>query len=215
MSPPDEVGTWSDNIITSWWHHQMETFSALLVLYPGYSLVTVEFPSQSFGVLFEKLIFFCFSTIIYLWGSFLTDGTFLFLNTAIHYISSINKLNFANDPSHRTITNIYHMTFDISIMISVIHKHFNVILTQQLNEYLNGNCRLHERNNLSGQLFITWYGIWNSEINRVVFFDPYYMLRKGLIQVSYSGSRTTFQYENRFPRCGFPITMMRRSSEAL
>ena len=60
-------------------------------------------------------------------------------------MSSINKLNFANNPYHRTITSIYHMIFDISIMISAIHKHFNVILTQYINEYPNRNCRLHKR----------------------------------------------------------------------
>ena len=31
---------------TSWWHHQMETFSALLALCAWNSLVTGEFPSQ-------------------------------------------------------------------------------------------------------------------------------------------------------------------------
>ena len=42
----------------SWWHHQMETFSALLALCAGNSPVTGEFPSQrpvtrSFGVFFD------------------------------------------------------------------------------------------------------------------------------------------------------------------
>ena len=42
----------------SWWHHQMETFSALLVLYAGNSPVTGEFPAQrpvtqSFDVFFD------------------------------------------------------------------------------------------------------------------------------------------------------------------
>ena len=32
--------------ISSWWRHQMETFSALLALYVGNSPVTREFPSQ-------------------------------------------------------------------------------------------------------------------------------------------------------------------------
>ena len=45
-------------IIYTWWRHQMETFSALLVHWAGNSLVTGEFPSQkpmtrSFGVLFD------------------------------------------------------------------------------------------------------------------------------------------------------------------
>ena len=43
---------------TSWWRHQMETFSALLALCVGNSPVTGEFPSQrpvtrSFGVFFD------------------------------------------------------------------------------------------------------------------------------------------------------------------
>ena len=43
---------------TSWWHHQMETFSPLLALCAGNSLVTSEFPSQrpvtrSFDVFFH------------------------------------------------------------------------------------------------------------------------------------------------------------------
>ena len=43
--------------VTTWWCHQMETFSTLLALCAGNSLVTVEFPlqrpvKQSFDVLF-------------------------------------------------------------------------------------------------------------------------------------------------------------------
>ena len=44
------------SIYKSWWRHQMETFSALLVLCAGNSLVTGEFPSQrprSFDVFFH------------------------------------------------------------------------------------------------------------------------------------------------------------------
>ena len=46
------------NCILPWWHHQMETFSALLALCAGNSPVTGEFPSQrpvtrSFDVLFD------------------------------------------------------------------------------------------------------------------------------------------------------------------
>ena len=42
----------------SWWHHQMETFSALMALCEGNSPVTSEFPSQrpvmrSLGVFFD------------------------------------------------------------------------------------------------------------------------------------------------------------------
>ena len=42
----------------TWWRHQMETFSALLALCAGNSLVTGEFPSQtpvtwSFDVSFD------------------------------------------------------------------------------------------------------------------------------------------------------------------
>ena len=49
--------TW-DLIHITWWHHQMETFSALLALCAGNSPVTGEFPSQrpvtrSFGVFFH------------------------------------------------------------------------------------------------------------------------------------------------------------------
>ena len=45
-------------VITSWWHHQMETISALLGFCAGNSLVTGEFPSQrpvtwSFDVFFD------------------------------------------------------------------------------------------------------------------------------------------------------------------
>ena len=36
----------SINHISTWWHHQMETFSALLAFYDGNSLVTGEFTSQ-------------------------------------------------------------------------------------------------------------------------------------------------------------------------
>ena len=44
--------------LTSWWRHQMETFSTLLALCAGNSLVTGEFPSQrpvtrSFDVFFD------------------------------------------------------------------------------------------------------------------------------------------------------------------
>ena len=43
---------------TTWWHHQMETFSALLALCAGNSPVTGEFPTQrpvtrSFDVFFD------------------------------------------------------------------------------------------------------------------------------------------------------------------
>ena len=43
---------------STWWHHQMKTFSALLAICAGNSWVTVEFPAQkpvtwSFDVLFD------------------------------------------------------------------------------------------------------------------------------------------------------------------
>ena len=46
------------NYLRSWWRHQMETFSALLVLCAGNSSVTCEFPSlrpvmRSFDVFFD------------------------------------------------------------------------------------------------------------------------------------------------------------------
>ena len=45
-------------VASAWWRHQMETFSALLVLCVGNSLVTGEFPAQrlvtrSFDVFFD------------------------------------------------------------------------------------------------------------------------------------------------------------------
>ena len=43
----DEHPNWMRSFCpSSWWHHQMETFSALLALCAGNSLVTGEFPSQ-------------------------------------------------------------------------------------------------------------------------------------------------------------------------
>ena len=36
----------STNILDSWWRHQMETFSALLVICAGFLPVTGEFPKQ-------------------------------------------------------------------------------------------------------------------------------------------------------------------------
>ena len=49
---------WPNFISKPWWHHQMETFSALLALCAGNSPVTGEFPSQrpvmrSFDVFFD------------------------------------------------------------------------------------------------------------------------------------------------------------------
>ena len=54
---------WSDAVVIfifhcTWWHHQMKTFSALLVLCAGNSPVTGEFPAQrpvtrSFDVVFD------------------------------------------------------------------------------------------------------------------------------------------------------------------
>ena len=46
------------NYVTSWWRHQMETFSALLTICAGNSPVTGEFPAQrpetrSFDVFFD------------------------------------------------------------------------------------------------------------------------------------------------------------------
>ena len=48
----------ADQIMSSWWRHQMETFSALLVICAGNSPVSGEFPAQrpvtrSFDVLFD------------------------------------------------------------------------------------------------------------------------------------------------------------------
>ena len=37
---------WLEYVLTSWWRHQMETFSAILALCAGNSPVTGEFPSQ-------------------------------------------------------------------------------------------------------------------------------------------------------------------------
>ena len=50
------TSSWSN--LSSWWRHEMETFSALLALYAGNSPVTGEFPAQrpvtrSFGVFFD------------------------------------------------------------------------------------------------------------------------------------------------------------------
>ena len=47
-----------EDLMTSWWRHQMDTFSALLALCAGNSPVTGEFPSQrpvtrSFDVFFD------------------------------------------------------------------------------------------------------------------------------------------------------------------
>ena len=52
------TGTMASYIRSSWWRHQMETFSALLALCAGNSPVTGEFPSQrpvtrSFDVFFD------------------------------------------------------------------------------------------------------------------------------------------------------------------
>ena len=49
---------WANVHLSSWWRHQMETFSVLLVLCEGNSQVTSEFPSQrpvtwSFDVFFD------------------------------------------------------------------------------------------------------------------------------------------------------------------
>ena len=49
---------WTLQISISWWRHQMETFSALLAICAGNSLVTAEFPAQrpvtrSFDVFFN------------------------------------------------------------------------------------------------------------------------------------------------------------------
>ena len=49
---------WSRTLSCTWWHHQMETFSALLALCAGNSPVTGEFSSQrpvtrSFDVFFD------------------------------------------------------------------------------------------------------------------------------------------------------------------
>ena len=46
------------NAITTWWRHQMETFSALMAIWAGNSLVNGEFPTQrpvtrSFDVFFD------------------------------------------------------------------------------------------------------------------------------------------------------------------
>ena len=52
--------------LDSWWCHQMETFSALLALFAGNSLVTGEFPSQrpvtwSIDVFFDRCLNKCLS----------------------------------------------------------------------------------------------------------------------------------------------------------
>ena len=36
-------------LLNSWWRHQLETFSVLLAIYEGNSLVISEFPSQRLG----------------------------------------------------------------------------------------------------------------------------------------------------------------------
>ena len=50
--------SWTSHFLNSWWHHQMEAFSALLVLYAGNSPVPSEIPAQrpvtrSFDVFFD------------------------------------------------------------------------------------------------------------------------------------------------------------------
>ena len=59
VTSDDKVGPMTTPVSPiTWWRHQMETFSALLALCGGNSLVTGEFPSQkpmtwSFGVFFD------------------------------------------------------------------------------------------------------------------------------------------------------------------
>ena len=60
LYPSERLGHFISNatVNVSWWRHQMETFSALLVFCAGNSLVTGEFPAQrpvtrSFGVFFD------------------------------------------------------------------------------------------------------------------------------------------------------------------
>ena len=53
-----EIDRWVRILITPWWRHQMETFSALLAFCAGNSPVSVEFPTQrpvtrSFDVFFH------------------------------------------------------------------------------------------------------------------------------------------------------------------
>ena len=56
---PLRVGRISRDNTTTWWHHQMESFSALLALCAGNSPVSGEFPAQrpvtrSFDVFFDQ-----------------------------------------------------------------------------------------------------------------------------------------------------------------
>ena len=49
---------WPVDVVSTWWRHQMETFSALLALYAWNSPITGEFPTQrpvtpSFDVFFD------------------------------------------------------------------------------------------------------------------------------------------------------------------
>ena len=55
---------WSEDIchLTTWWRHQMETFSALLTICAGNSPVPCEFPAQrpetrSFGIFFDLRLY--------------------------------------------------------------------------------------------------------------------------------------------------------------
>ena len=58
MQAEEQVRWVADDVLGTWWHHQMEAFSMLLALCAGNSPVTGEFPLQrpvtrSFDVFFD------------------------------------------------------------------------------------------------------------------------------------------------------------------
>ena len=96
LSHGDYTMLWVSTELTSWWRHQMETFSVLLALCAGNSPVTGEFPAQrpvtrSFDVFFDLRLNKQFSKQSWGWG-FQTPSCPLWR----HFDESEAVINFRN-----------------------------------------------------------------------------------------------------------------------
>ena len=90
---------WSSNELlcqgTTWWRHQMETFSALLAICAGNSPATGEFPAQrpatrNFDVFFDLRLNKRLSKQSWgWWPSYLHNGTSYTGKTSLHWIRAV------------------------------------------------------------------------------------------------------------------------------
>ena len=126
--------------LVTWWRHQMETFSRLLALFPGNSLVTGEFPAQrpmtrSFDVFFDLRLNKRLSKQSWRWW-FETPLRPLWRHCYDSSVNHIKKLVYANPQN----TKKQHPGILLMVCIVSDHCSFWFIFVKAIIQYIWRTC---------------------------------------------------------------------------